>query len=80
VFWSGNRITFPSGPGLASINFSKEYFISLKKSDLVFFDSGFFVLLLRVFKGINVNKFSGYKFVELFLKYIKKNNKKKYYV
>ena len=68
--------TFPSGPGLASINSSKEYFVSLQKSDLVFFDSGFFVILLRFFKGIKVNKFSGYKFIELFLKYIKKNKRK----
>ena len=68
--------TFPSGPGLASINISKDYLLSLRKSDLVFFDSGFFVILLKIFKGIKVNKFSGYKFVELFLKYIKKNNKK----
>ena len=68
--------TFPSGPGLSSINLSKKYHVSLQKSDSVFFDSGFFVILLRVFKGIKVNKFSGYKFVELFLKYIKKNNTK----
>ena len=68
--------TFPSGPGLASINSSKDYLFSLQKSDLVFFDSGLFVILLKIFKGINVNKFSGYKFIELFLKYLKKNNKK----
>ena len=68
--------TFPSGPGLASINTSKEYHVSLQKSDLVFFDSGFFVLLLRILKGIKVKKFSGYKFIELFFNYLKKNNKK----
>ena len=33
--------TFPSGPGLALINISKNYLFSLQKSDLVFFDSGF---------------------------------------
>jgi len=68
--------TFPSGPGLASINISKDYLFSLRKSDLVFFDSGFFVILLKIFKGIKVNKFSGYKFIDFFLKYLKKNNKK----
>ena len=67
---------FPSAPGIASINNDKKYSNSLRQADLVFFDSGFFVILLRFFKGIKVNKFSGYKFVELFLKYIKKNNKK----
>ena len=59
------------------IDESKEYYNSLKKADLVFFDSGFFVLLLRFFKNINVEKFSGYKFLDLFFDYLKKNKKKK---
>jgi UDP-N-acetyl-D-mannosaminuronic acid transferase (WecB/TagA/CpsF family) len=68
---------FPSGPGIASINTNKEYFLSLKKSDLVFFDSGFFVLLLKFLKNVKVRKFSGYKFLELFFIYLKKNRNKK---
>lgn len=68
--------TFPSAPGLASINKSKNYYLSLQKSDLVFFDSGFFVILLRILKGLKVTKFSGYKFIELFSTYLKKNNSK----
>ena len=68
---------FPSGPGIASINANKEYFLSLKKSDLVFFDSGFFVLLIKFLKNIKVKKFSGYKFLELFFIYLKKNKNKK---
>ena len=48
----------------------------LRKADLVFFDSGFFVLLLKFFKNINVKKFSGYKFLNLFFNYLKKNKKK----
>jgi exopolysaccharide biosynthesis WecB/TagA/CpsF family protein len=68
---------FPSGPGLGSINSSKEYFVSLKKADLVFFDSGFFVLLLKFLKNIHVKKFSGYKFLELFFEYLNKNKNKK---
>ena len=68
---------FPAGPALAMIDESKEYYNSLKKADLVFFDSGFFVLLLRFFKNINVEKFSGYKFLDLFFDYLKKNKKKK---
>ena len=51
---------FPAGPALASIEQSKKYYNSIKKADFVFFDSGFFVLLLKVFKNINVNKFSGF--------------------
>ena len=68
---------FPAGPALAKIDESYEYYESIKKADLVFFDSGFFVLLLRVFKNISVSKFSGYKFLNLFFNYLKKNKNKK---
>ena len=68
---------FPAGPALAKIDESFEYYESIKKADLVFFDSGFFVLLLRVFKNISVIKFSGYKFLNLFFDYLKKNKNKK---
>jgi len=67
---------FPSGPGIASIENNIKYYESLKKADHVFFDSGFFVLLLRIFKNIKVSKFSGYKFLELFFFYLKKNKTK----
>ena len=68
---------FPAGPALASIKQSKKYYESLKRADFVFFDSGFFVLLLKVFKNISVNKFSGFKFLNLFFNYLKKNKRKK---
>ena len=67
---------FPAGPALASIQKSNEYYESIQKADFVFFDSGFFVLLLKFFKNINVNKFSGYKFLNLFFSYLKNNRKK----
>jgi len=67
---------FPAGPALASIEKSGEYYESLKKADLVFFDSGFFVLLLKIFKNISVKKFSGYKFLTLFFNYLKRDKKK----
>ena len=67
---------FPSGPGLASINNDKKYFRAIKNADLVFLDSGFFVLLLRFLKNISVEKFSGYKFLDLFFKYLKLNKNK----
>ena len=67
---------FPAGPALASIQKSSEYYKSIQKADLVFFDSGFFVLLLKIFKNINVKKFSGYKFLSLFFDYLKKNKDK----
>ena len=65
---------FPSAPGISSIDSAKKYHNSLKKADLVFFDSGFFVLLLKIFKNIKVNKFSGYKFLKYFFQYLKRNN------
>ena len=68
--------TFPSAPGIASINSNREYYNSLKNADYVFFDSGFFVLLLRLFKNIKVVRFSGYKFLYYFFIYLKKNKNK----
>jgi len=66
---------FPAAPALATIDQSEAYYKSLKKANHVFLDSGFFVLLLRLFKNINVKKFSGFKFIKLFLSYVKKNKK-----
>ncbi len=68
---------FPAGPALATIGQSKNYYKSIKSADLVFFDSGFFVLLLKIFKNVHVSKFSGFKFLALFFNYLKKNKNKK---
>ena len=68
---------FPAGPALATIGQSKNYYKSIKSADLVFFDSGFFVLLLKIFKNVHVSKFSGFKFLDLFFNYLKKNKNKK---
>ena len=68
---------FPAGPALVNIEKSKKYHESIKRADLVFFDSGFFVILLKIFKNIGVDKFSGYKFLKLFFDYLKKNKNKK---
>ncbi len=65
---------FPSGPGLSTITRDKIYLKSLINSDYVFFDSGYFVLILKLFKNINVKKVSGYKFLKFFFHYIKKKN------
>ena len=67
---------FPAGPGLASIQKSNVSYKSIQKADLVFFDSGFFVLLLKIFKNVRVKKFSGYKFLGLFFDYLKLNKNK----
>ena len=64
---------FPSGPGLSTIKNNKKYCNALQQADVNFFDSGYFVLLLRYLKNIKVNKFSGYLFIKYFLEYLKKN-------
>ena len=71
---------FPSGYGLASIDKNRQYLSSLKHADYVFFDSGFFVLLLRFIKNIKVNKFSGYKFLSFFFKFLRLNKKNQFTV
>ena len=68
---------FPSGSGIPLIKEDKKYYLSLKKADYVFFDSGYFVLLLNILKNIKVNKFSGFKFLYIFFNYLKKNKNKK---
>ena len=76
IIRSKGLFVFPSGPALTEIKKSKNYHLSLQKADFVFFDSGFFVLLLKIFKRIDVSKFSGYRFLNLFFKYLVKNKKK----
>jgi len=72
----GNFV-FPAAPALVEIEKSKYYYKSLQEADFVFFDSGLFVIMLKIFRNISVNKFSGFKFLNLFFLYLKKNNKKK---
>ena len=67
---------FPSGPGLADLKKNPKYHEALINADLVFFDSGYFVLLLNILKNIKVKKFSGYKFIKILFDYFKKRNTK----
>jgi N-acetylglucosaminyldiphosphoundecaprenol N-acetyl-beta-D-mannosaminyltransferase len=67
--------TFPAAVNLSNLEHNPIYHQSLIHSDFVFFDSGYFVLLLRLFKGIKVKKFSGYKFITLFINYLQSKNK-----
>ena len=62
---------FPAAPPLATLKLGSIYHQALIKSDFVFFDSGFFVLLLKFLKGIKVEKFSGYRFLNIFLLMLK---------
>ena len=72
--------TFPAAPPLATLELNSEYHKSLISSDYVFFDSGYFVLLLRFLKGIKVNKFSGYKFLKLLFNFLTSNREKKIFL
>ena len=63
----GGVLVAPAASALADIDKNKHYYKSLIKSDIVIFDSGFFCILLRIFRGIKVKKLSGYKFLKLFL-------------
>tara|TARA_Y100000768_G_C23874023_1_gene631866 strand:- start:54 stop:785 length:732 start_codon:yes stop_codon:yes gene_type:complete len=67
-------LVFPAAPALANINNDKKYLASLRASDYALFDSGYLCLLLKIFKNLNVSKFSGLKFLKLFLIFVKKNN------
>ena len=53
----GGLLVLPSGPGLATIKSDFRYYKALKNADLVLFDSGYFCLLLRFLKNINVQNF-----------------------
>ena len=64
-------VVLPSGPGLSTIYTDKIYHRSIQNADIALFDSGYFVLLLRLFKGIKISKFSGYKFLKSFFIFYK---------
>ena len=51
----GGYLVAPAASALSSIINNKEYHESLKKSDIAIFDSGFFCILLRIFKGKKIN-------------------------
>ena len=72
----GGLLVAPAASALSQIKSNKEYYTALKKSDFVILDSGFFCILLRVFRGLSVNRLSGYLFLKKFLnKKLKKKDK-----
>ena len=68
-----NFLVFPAAPALVNIKKDKEYYISLKNADYVLFDSGYLCILLRLLKNIKVAKFSGLKFLRLYLNFLYEN-------
>lgn len=63
----GGYLVAPAASELTNIGKDKIYHESLIQSDVAILDSGFFCVLLRIFKGKKVSKFSGYLFLKNFL-------------
>jgi len=63
----GGYLCAPAAFPLCEIRKEKKYFQSLKNSKINLFDSGYFCILLRIFKRIKVKKFSGFLFLLKFL-------------
>lgn len=60
-------LAIPAASSLALIEKNLKYKEALQKSTAAIFDSGYFCLLIKILKFINVKKFSGYKFIKNFL-------------
>jgi N-acetylglucosaminyldiphosphoundecaprenol N-acetyl-beta-D-mannosaminyltransferase len=60
-------LVMPAASALVNIKNNFLYYNSLKKSTVAIFDSGFFCILLFIFKFLKFKKFSGYKFLKLFM-------------
>ena len=67
VINEGGYLVAPAASALSTITKDKIYYNSLIQSDIAILDSGFFCILLRIFKRKKVSKFSGYLFLKNFL-------------
>jgi len=63
---SGGLLVVPSGPGLATIDEDKVYYQSLLDADIVIPDSGYMVLIWKIFRWQKINRISGLEFLEFF--------------
>lgn len=64
---SGGLVVAPSGPGLATLPKDCPYNISLKNADMILVDSGYLVLLSRIFLHKKLSRISGYEFIKALL-------------
>ena len=71
----GGYLVAPAASSLSRIYINKKYYEALKNSTVAIFDSGFFCILLFLFKGIKVRKFSGYLFLKKLINNELKNKK-----
>ena len=67
VIKEGGYLVAPAASALTSISDDRKYHDALIQSDIAILDSGFFCVLLRIFKGKKVSKYSGYLFLKNFL-------------
>jgi len=63
----GGYLVAPAASSLQKIDNNRHYHAALKDSTVAILDSGFFCILLRIFKRENVIKLSGFLFLSRFL-------------
>ena len=73
---NGGYLVAPAASALSSIKTNTKYLEALQKSSVAILDSGFFCILLKIFKKKNVNKYSGYLFLKTFKNYLPIKKKK----
>lgn len=71
----GGYLVAPAASSLSKIYSNSQYYIALKNSNVAIFDSGFFCILLFLFRGTKVKKFSGYLFLKKLINIELKNKK-----
>ncbi len=74
-FDKGGVLVAPAASALANIDTDKQYYSALKSSKIAILDSGFFCILLRIFRLRKVKKFSGFLFLKTFLENFKNQQK-----
>ena len=74
-FDKGGVLVAPAASALAEIRYKSNYHKALKSSDIAILDSGFFCILIRLFKNYKVIKLSGFLFLRRFLFSFEKNKK-----
>ena len=74
-FDKGGVLVAPAASALANIDTDKLYYSSLKNSKIAILDSGFFCILLRIFRFQKVKKLSGFLFLKTFLDNFKNQQK-----
>ena len=74
-FDKGGVLVAPAASALANIDNDKQYYSSLKNSKIAILDSGFFCILLRIFRFQKVKKLSGFLFLKTFLDNFKNQQK-----